>query len=293
MEEKLVCKKDNFGNDRWYFDEDIRLPPLPPGLPQGDRLNYIRNLDLRPDDVIIAGYPRSGNNWLHQMIYMLKEGSLAPPPLFGQDSHVVIENTSENRHILPPVKPRVLFTHLLFKDLPRAVMDKKVKIVHITRNLKDVFVSLHCFTEKIGVYHPPWPEFFATMLDDGYWYGDVFDHVTSWEKAIDDHPEHPFYCVAYEELTQDAVGHLEHIDQFLETHRGRPFCQAVVEKCHIDNMVNLRMAQDAVIDRNMLFRKGTVKDWKNWFTVAQNEEFKKVVGKKLAGCKSLHIYELE
>lgn len=60
MEEKLVCKKDNFGNDRWFFDEDIRLPPLPPGLPQGDRLNYIRNLDLRPDDVIIAGYPRSG-----------------------------------------------------------------------------------------------------------------------------------------------------------------------------------------------------------------------------------------
>lgn len=60
IEEKLVCKKDNFGNDRWFFDEDIRLPPLPPGLPQWDRLNYIRNLDLRPDDVIIAGYPRSG-----------------------------------------------------------------------------------------------------------------------------------------------------------------------------------------------------------------------------------------
>lgn len=60
MEEKLVCKKDNFGNDRWFFDEDIRLPPLPPGLPHGDRLSYIRNLDLRPDDVIIAGYPRSG-----------------------------------------------------------------------------------------------------------------------------------------------------------------------------------------------------------------------------------------
>ncbi|XP_025098785.1 sulfotransferase family cytosolic 1B member 1-like isoform X2 [Pomacea canaliculata] len=290
-----VCIKDKFGNDRWFLGEDIRLSPLKDELGLADRLRLINTFDLRSDDVIVAGYPRSGNNWLHQMIYMLLEGTLDPPPLFGPDSYVNLETATDTLRILPPVKPRALFTHLLFKDLPKVVTEKKVKVVHITRNLKDVFVSLYSFSEKLTNirYHPPWPEFFSTMLDDGLWYGDVFDHVTSWEKAIDDHPEHPFYCVTYEELTQNGVDQLESIDQFLETHRGRPFCQAVVEKCHINNMVNLRMAQEAKFNRTMLFRKGVVGDWKNWFTVAQNEEFEEVVRKKMAGYKSLHHYQFE
>ncbi|XP_025098777.1 sulfotransferase family cytosolic 1B member 1-like isoform X1 [Pomacea canaliculata] len=290
-----VCIKDKFGNDRWFLGEDIRLPPLKHKLSLVDRLSFIHNFDLRPDDVIVAGYPRSGNNWLHQMIYMLLEGTLDPPPLFGPDSNVVLEFASDTSRILPPVKPRALFTHLLFKYLPKAVTEKKVKVVHITRNLKDVFVSCYCLQEKLNTcqYYPPWPEFLSTMLDDGFTYGDVFHHVTSWEKAIDDHPEHPFYCVTYEELTQNGVDQLERIDQFLETHRGRPFCQAVVEKCRINNMLNLRMAHNATFDWTIFYRKGIVGDWKNWFTVAQNEEFEEVVRKKMAGYKSLLRYQLE
>ncbi|XP_025098794.1 sulfotransferase family cytosolic 1B member 1-like isoform X2 [Pomacea canaliculata] len=291
----IVFIKDKFGNDRQCIGEDIRLPPFKGNLSFADRLRLIHNFDLRPDDVIVAGYMRSGNNWLHQMIYMLLEGTLDPPPLFGPDSNVHLESASDTSRVLPPVKPRALFTHLLFKDLPKVVTEKKVKVVHITRNLKDVFVSLYSLTEKLPNirYHPPWPEFLSTMLDDGFWYGDAFHHVTSWEKAIDDHPEHPFYCVTYKELTQNGVDQLENIDRFLETHRGRPFCQAVVEKCHIDNMVNLRIAQDAVFNGAMLFGKGVVGDWKNWFTVAQNEEFEEVVRKKMAGYKSLLRYQLE
>ncbi|XP_025098768.1 sulfotransferase family cytosolic 1B member 1-like isoform X2 [Pomacea canaliculata] len=290
-----VCIKDKFGNDRWFIGEDIRLSPLKHQLSLADRLRLINTFDLRPDDVIVAGYLRSGNNWIHQMIYMLLEGTLDPPPLFGPDTNVILETATDFNRVLPAVKPRALYTHLLFKDLPKVVTEKKVKVVHITRNLKDVFVSLYCLLEKYPLrqYYPPWPEFFSTMLDDGVSYGDIFDHVTSWEKAIDDHPEHPFYCVTYEEMTQNGVDQLERIDQFLETNRGRPFCQAVVEKCHIDNMVNLRMSQDVDFDRNLLFRKGVVGDWKNWFTVAQNEEFEEVVRKKMAGYKSLLRYQLE
>ncbi|XP_025098778.1 sulfotransferase family cytosolic 1B member 1-like isoform X2 [Pomacea canaliculata] len=291
----MVCIKDKFGNDRWFIGEDIRLPPSVENLSLADRLSFIHNFDLRPDDVIVAGYMRSGNNWLHQMIYMLLEGTLDPPPLFGPDSNVNLEFASDTIRVLPPVKPRAFFTHLLFKDLPKAVTEKKVKVVHITRNLKDVFVSLYCISEKYSFvpYYPPWPEFLSTMLDDGLSYGDVFHHVTSWEKAIDDHPEHPFYCVTYEELTQNGVDQLERIDQFLETHRGRPFCQAVVEKCRINNMLNLRMAHNATFDWTIFYRKGIVGDWKNWFTVAQNEEFEEVVRKKMAGYKSLLRYQLE
>ncbi|XP_025098776.1 sulfotransferase family cytosolic 1B member 1-like isoform X2 [Pomacea canaliculata] len=287
-----VCIKDKFGNVRWFLGEDIRLPPIIENQSLADRLSFINNFDLRPDDVIIAGYMRSGNNWLHQMIYMLLEGTLDPPPLFGSDSNVNLEFATDTRQVLPPVKPRALYTHLLFKDLPKVVTEKKVKVVHITRNLKDVFVSFYCLAEKFPLrpYYPPWPEFLSTMLDDGVWYGDVFDHVTSWEKAIDDHPEHPFYCVTYEELTQNGVDQLENIDQFLETNRGRPFCQTVVEKCHINNMANLRLARDTESDWTMIFRKGVVGDWKNWFTVAQNEEFEEVTfasDSLIKVCKSL------
>ncbi|XP_025098802.1 sulfotransferase 1A1-like isoform X2 [Pomacea canaliculata] len=165
-----ICIKDEFGNDRCFLGEDIRLPQFQKdNLSLEDRLRLIHNFDLRPDDVIVAGYPRSGNNWLHQMIYMLLEGTLDPPPLFGPDSYVNLESASDTSRVPPPVKPRALFTHLLFKDLPKVVTEKKVKVVHITRNLKDVFVSLYCLTEKFTIcqYHPPWPEFLSTMLDNG------------------------------------------------------------------------------------------------------------------------------
>ncbi|XP_025098803.1 uncharacterized protein LOC112566694 [Pomacea canaliculata] len=87
-----ICIKDEFGNDRCFLGEDIRLPQFQKdNLSLEDRLRLIHSFDLRPDDVIVAGYPRSGNNWLHQMIYMLLEGTLDPPPLFGPDSYVNLE----------------------------------------------------------------------------------------------------------------------------------------------------------------------------------------------------------
>jgi hypothetical protein len=46
--------------------------------------------------------------------------------------------------------PRVLNTHLPYRWFPKAHTDNKGKIIHVTRNPKDVFVSYFYFSKNFG-----------------------------------------------------------------------------------------------------------------------------------------------
>ena len=43
------------------------------------------------------------------------------------------------------------------------------------------------------------------------------------------------------------------------------------------------MADNKVTNSINMYRKGTITDWKNWFTVAQNEKFNEVYYRWLEG----------
>ncbi|KAK7498873.1 hypothetical protein BaRGS_00009965 [Batillaria attramentaria] len=73
-----------------------------------------------------------------------------------------------------------LESHFRFHYLPRDVIEKKVKVVYITRNPKDVFVSLYCHLSKVRPprgYEGTWPPFFAVMLEQGC-------NFVTWSKHV-------------------------------------------------------------------------------------------------------------
>ncbi|KAK7103164.1 sulfotransferase 1A2-like [Littorina saxatilis] len=297
--------KDKFGNDvRFGNTGEVRVAPLPHIDDYSALLDRIRDVRLHPDDVIVVGFPKSGNNWTHHMASMLQAGTTDIPPMFGSNNFLFLEGSNDDLKLPPLDKPRVLLTHLPFRFLPRDVSEKKVKVVYVIRNPKDVFVSLWCHMSKVKFplgYDGTWPQFFEVMLEQGFWYGDVFDYLKDWEKEISSHPGHPIYSCNFEDSKKDTVGQMEKLDQFLDTGRGRELCQAIVDTCQVDKMHLTRVQSDETfkdtwlwkdgVPSNSFYRKGMVGDWKNWFTVAQNEQFDQVYSTKMAGSTTTFVFE--
>ena len=62
--------------------------------------------------------------------------------------------------------PRILNSHLPFKQLPRDLISRRCKMVYLLRNPKDICVSFyHHLTKKISFnYEAPWNDYFPMFL---------------------------------------------------------------------------------------------------------------------------------
>nr|KAG5703493.1 hypothetical protein BaRGS_020127 [Batillaria attramentaria] len=56
----FVLEKDRFGNDMWFGDKEVRFAALPFIQDYKEQLKTIKEMKLRSDDVLVAGYPKSG-----------------------------------------------------------------------------------------------------------------------------------------------------------------------------------------------------------------------------------------
>ena len=58
---QFLHEKDGFGNDMWFGDTGpVRMAALPHVPDYAGQLDRIRDVTLRSDDVIVVGYPKSG-----------------------------------------------------------------------------------------------------------------------------------------------------------------------------------------------------------------------------------------
>ncbi|XP_025090133.1 sulfotransferase 1C3-like [Pomacea canaliculata] len=291
--------KDKFGNAmRFGNGGDIWFPPFPMIKDYRQHIKELRHLELRPDDVILTGFPKTGSHWHHEILHMLLAGS---PEFVRKPEAKEFLDFSPKDELLPPDHPRVLFTHFRYHHLPLQVWEKKVKVVYLTRNPKDTWVSfynhVHGHTGVLA-YDASWNQYFETMMDMGYYYGDWFDYVLDWEAKLSADKELNFIISSFEDLKLDPVGQIEKLDKFLGLNRGRELCERIAEACKFTNM---KAVKDAQMPSEMkgkiwkenapgFYRKGEVGDWKNWFTVAQNEAFDALYEKRMAGSQLTFRY---
>nr|KAG5687668.1 hypothetical protein BaRGS_027560 [Batillaria attramentaria] len=109
------------------------------------------------------------------MVAMLTEGTTELPPILREDDFVFFDTCGGPKRLPPADKPRTLWSHAHFRFMPLDLTAKKVKVVYITRNPKDVFVSMFCFLNKFDPplgYRGSWEQFFPFMLKEGCVVGD-------------------------------------------------------------------------------------------------------------------------
>ncbi|KAL3842280.1 hypothetical protein ACJMK2_020311 [Sinanodonta woodiana] len=278
-------------------DHTFSLSVIKNMIPGGNIVEHvqtIRNIIARDDDVLICTFRKSGTHWIWEIVSMLRKGKAEYDPKIKETA--MLELLSKDQ-IEALESPRNLNTHFPLRMLPKDLLEKKRKIIHVMRNPKDVAVSLyhHFKSLKIGVgtvYSGTFSEYLSLFFSlemgaKGSWN----KYVRDFEKFAKDNPDYPILSLYFEDIKQDPKREITKVAQFLDVPYTEELITAVAERCDFENLkkANQEIKDDYITrkiapdGRQFMYRKGIVGDWKNWFTVAQNELFDETFERWMSG----------
>lgn len=268
-----------------YYD-GVHFAPNLPGKVE-DHLKAVKHLKHKEGDVYFDTFPKCGTHWGYDILFMLQNGKA----VYNTGMLPALDIATVDK-IDALESPRVLVSHFYPHHMPQAMVDKQCKVVYIYRNPKDTAVSMQSFMKRIKVdnmkpYTGTWDNFFDLYMTTDLHYNSWFEHVKSWLNFKKKHPEVPVMFLSFEDMKQDLRGCVQKLAEFLGTNQDPVFLDDVASKCEFNAMSKAKssdgeetsMSKDG---SNPFFRKGEVGDWKNRFTVAQNEKFDKLLLEKMA-----------
>ena len=212
----------------------------------------------RPDDIIIATFPKCGTTWMQRIVSMLLAGGAAPAPVGGPwfDFRLrgPVEPILEEAEAI--VGRRHLKSHLPYDSLP---VWEGVKFIHVARDGRDSAMSWHNHVRgytpatneiidqvslgdpKFGDRAPPMPEdpaeSFRQWLVDGGAQGDpgasYWDFERSYWAARRDAN---MLLVHYNDLKADLAGEIARIAGYLEITPPAPVMDQIVAAAGFEAM---------------------------------------------------------
>ncbi|KAK3093224.1 hypothetical protein FSP39_012919 [Pinctada imbricata] len=288
--------------------DGIGLPPFPAAYQPGGfpkRIKEIQNLDCRADDIILATYPKCGTHWTNEILQMLVKGDAN----YTKESKMffMLEALDDLNSIKDFKSPRVLNLHFPYKWFPREHIENGGKIVHTTRNPKDAYVSLFHHARSslehgVKTKNMTWDQFFNTcVLGKNSAYGSWFDFEKEIEQAKK--VNNNIYTIHFEQLKEDPEKVIKDLAMFLDIPASDYLIKDIAEKCLFQNMkkadkdikelpktIEEYKSSHKDFEFPVMYRKGIVGDWKNHFTVSQNEQFDAMFEKEMNGTDVKVLY---
>ncbi|XP_022301726.2 sulfotransferase 1B1-like [Crassostrea virginica] len=268
--------------------DGMLLPPFPP-LAQDvqKRINDIKNLGYKKDDVLLAIYPKSGSHWVWETVSMIlkRKAEYSKEP----KEFLFLEGVPDLDVVRNLPSPRPMNTHLPYRWLPTQHIENGGKIVHVLRNPKDVCVSLFHHAQ-LGMlpgfdFFGDFKTFFETRFlnpkvpfMDGW-----FKYEKDFERAQKEDKRGVIFILHYESLKKNPIKETKRLADFLNIELTEEDIAEISDKCSFQN---LKQANETVKEHPTsflgehaaklmpkIYRKGEVGDWKNHFTVAMSEQF--------------------
>ncbi|KAL8185947.1 UNVERIFIED_CONTAM: hypothetical protein K2H54_060197 [Gekko kuhli] len=240
----------------------------------------LESFEARMDDIVLAGYPKTGTNWLDHILNNLESTAAK----YTEEEMKKIMDLEKELEVTPRLEfgdpdkfqrmkklpsRRIIITHLSPHSLPSSIFKNKAKILVLIRNPKDTLVSYYHFKNTVGFFLPStWDDHFNSFMDGKVAWGSYFDYVAEWDKYID---EENIIAISYEELQENLNVGVKKIAQFLEFSLNEEEVQSIVDKSTFRAMKQKASETHGAFG-NILFRKGTVGDWKSMLSESQNEE---------------------
>ncbi|XP_071486013.1 sulfotransferase 1A2-like [Diadema antillarum] len=290
-----------------------------PNIILDSSVDALPTFEVRPDDVWICTYPKTGTYW-HQEFYLpwTRAEELQNPPNMAPFLDVVAKAKS----------PRVILSHLPIQMLPTK-LEEKAKVIYVARNPKDVLNSNYNMVVK-GKIAPTgfsWEFLLGSFMEDsGYlmhlrqflilllplfihndrWfserlihfpiktepaYGPWLDHNLAFWKLRD---RDNVIFLFYENLKKNPVEGVQQVAAHIGVDLTAEEVQKVVEYSSFKGMSKTyatRKTDEKGVDKDFhdvvnaipFMNKGVSGQWKERFTVAQNEMFDKWYEEKMKG----------
>ena len=234
-----------------------------------------------------------GTTWLQEIVWLLMNNNDSGEAYQKNvwDRVPLIEQVLPDRNpgidvVENMASPRIFKSHLPPWSLEKQIKESGCKTIYIDRNPKDSLVSYYYFLKMI---YPDeltnFPLCFELFRSGNMNLGDWFDHVIEWSKNRgSDH----FLFTNYEDMKSDINLQVDRFAKFLNTRSDREFLDSIIQKTSFKHMkenpkTNLEDCKLFIGEGSTFVRKGLVGDWKNYFTVEQNEFMDKVIAQRLTG----------
>ncbi len=261
-----------------------------------ERMDQLRGFKLRPDDLFVVAYPKSGTTWLQQIVKLIRNGgredgrrcNVAVPWLETYGGHMDDPVYGRDPDAMP--SPRSFSSHTPYHMMPGGPPHASpARYIYVARNPKDVSVSYyyHARAFRIFEYSGPWEHFFRLFmdgrLDSGLW----FDHVLQWWEHQD---EPNILFLKYEDMKKDLHVAVKQVAEFMGCEFGNREIASIAElstfqSMKASNTSNFSWVPDHVrsLSGEQHLRKGVVGDWRSHFTEKQNQDFDIVYAQRMKG----------
>ncbi|XP_026189433.1 cytosolic sulfotransferase 3-like [Mastacembelus armatus] len=260
-----------------------------------DNWENVQNFQARPDDILIATYPKAGTTWVSYILDLLYFGQTAPErqtsiPIYERVPFLELATAhfdfgTELANNLP-TSPRLIKTHLPVQFVPKSFWEQNCRMVYVARNPKDNMVSYFYFDHMTLIEPEPgdWNNYFQRFIDGKMVFGSWYDHVNGWWKKKQTYSK--LHYMFYEDLIENTGREIDKLCCFLGLSPSAEEKKQILACVQFDSMKNNNMTNYSTVPsmdfkQSSFMRKGKVGDWKKHFTVAQNEEFDEDYKKKM------------
>ncbi|XP_070589501.1 amine sulfotransferase-like [Erythrolamprus reginae] len=257
------------------------------GLVSPENLDTLDSFKIHDDDTFIITYPKSGTIWTQNIVSLiLYEGHRD-----GTENITLLRRAPwleyDIFHVYLCPSPRIISSHMPYYLIPKGLQNKKGKIIYVLRNPKDVLISNYHFHKLFLKVETPkdFDTFVEKFLAGRVYCSSWLDHVEGWYAHKG---EFNILFLSYEEMKKDLRSSVLKICNFLGKKLTEKEVDDVVEKATFDNMkadsrANYTFVPHGFLDfsKGIFLRKGTIGDWKNNMTVAQNERFDRVFKERI------------